>query len=501
MSSNLAQKLPIEEESFKTLEEYIISDAERLNKQYGVDTPDAIYALKKLVIVGKNTKYSEKISQLEIDQPPVYSLSFDDTFNIPKEVIKSSELHKLKDVVLNTLKSNNIDQVLDDKNRLQSIIEDHKFVTAYDPKETQKSTIKNIKEAQSKKQTNLVLTGIAPIRTNGEPNTEIIFRKVQSELQKFNLNLEFPNDMDEEEVSRIREGFLEVRNQIIDYWYNNGISDLTPVLKIIENTELLSKEDGKLILSLEKQTNPNVYQSHFSDTRLFSTGGFHSLFTFLIEHISKFQAAEAQNTSSYLESDLKDNFENYKTLYSYFEGEDNNFNTTSFYFYTILLKDHSLLQRIVSLGEETISKKIELQKSLVARVNEFLSKQYNDVLSNKYLHFIFEEAKDRATKRARAIREFVHTENFQRVAFLGKDYKFGQKQSLIIEALFEHFKNSSGNEGLTKDTLLSLAESKSKKANMRELFRSNGRPHPIWGTILKYDKELQTYKLDLLNYV
>lgn len=487
----------------KTFKDYLISESNNIADQYDMNQDFVLKALSQIATAG-SASFSNKLENLILQSPPDYLISIYDSLNIPVNELKSKSFDDFKRTVFSQI-TNNIQDILIYNANFQEILYDHSFLTPY-TREFIKENLENIKKNKLEKfKTNLTILGASscPPKT---PNNSIPFYSSLDELSNYNLNLEFPKKYLNEEIENLRSDFLNFKTEVISQIKSSTIVNIEKSFDLFKS-HFTNKKDIKNILLLEKQEHPEIYHSYINGDNRFKTGGIHSLFGFIIEHFAKMNISESNDTINLSQLELSDKFNEYQAIYKHFQESETSFNSSALVFVSILLKNEIFVQQLIEYGSKTLDKKLELRSNLLLQVNDFLSKYYEETLTGNILNFPLSKSNFKAKQRVEVINSFKHDKSFRSITYKDQTYTFGRIQSDIIRALFNHFKDDPSNKGLTTQTLNGEIDTNSKNLNnpkklrsIREIFRSNGKQHKIWNSLLKYKSSSKTYCLNFPSY-
>ena len=84
-----------------------------------------------------------------------------------------------------------------------------------------------------------------------------------------------------------------------------------------------------------------------------------------------------------------------------------------------------------------------------------------------------------------------HSEDYRSVTWYGEQYQFTTKQAMIVQRLWEAMLDESPD--MSGASLIEAAESDCNQ--LRDLFRTNGKPHEAWGTMIVAGAKKGTYRL------
>ena len=102
--------------------------------------------------------------------------------------------------------------------------------------------------------------------------------------------------------------------------------------------------------------------------------------------------------------------------------------------------------------------------------------------------FVLNEKKTTKEKESR----FNPRGDYTIFKYKGQSFEFTRKQAQAIKFMYE--KQAKGKYSISKDEILEAANSSSK--DLRDLFKSGGKKHPAWGTLIQRT-EYSYYRLDI----
>ena len=86
-----------------------------------------------------------------------------------------------------------------------------------------------------------------------------------------------------------------------------------------------------------------------------------------------------------------------------------------------------------------------------------------------------------------------HSEDYRSVTWYGEQYQFTTKQAMIVQRLWEAMLDESPD--MSGASLIEAAESDCNQ--LRDLFRTGGKTHEAWGTMIVAGAKKGTYRLSV----